>query len=457
MNHILVIDDEPGIRNVLKDVLEDEDYRVSLAEDGYQGLDVLAGDGVDLVILDVWLPNLGGIDVLKKIKESHRDTEVVMISGHANVGLAVRAVKIGAFDFLEKPLSLDKTITVTKNALKMRDLRTENRSLKNSLFLEDEMIGTGRPIMKVRELIAQSASSDSRVLITGENGTGKELVARQIHQKSGRSDFPFVEVNCAAIPESLIESELFGHEKGAFTGAIARRKGKFELAHNGTLFLDEIADMSLSTQAKILRVIQELKFERIGGEEPITVDVRLITATNKEVEQEIQAKRFREDLYYRINVIPIHVPPLRERLEDIDDLADYFMEKYNHPPGSPPKRLTRETVDELKSYQWPGNIRELKNFIERVNIMVEDEEISPEIIRQYLGNFTRTDKVSDLAKYVNMKLNEAKDLFESELISIKLKQFEGNITKTAENLGIYPSNLYGKIKKFGISLERNAL
>ena len=457
MNHILVIDDEPGIRNVLKDVLEDEDYRVSLAEDGYQGLDVLAGDGVDLVILDVWLPNLGGIDVLKKIKESHRDTEVVMISGHANVGLAVRAVKIGAFDFLEKPLSLDKTITVTKNALKMRDLRTENRSLKNSLFLEDEMIGTGRPIMKVRELIAQSASSDSRVLITGENGTGKELVARQIHQKSGRSDFPFVEVNCAAIPESLIESELFGHEKGAFTGAIARRKGKFELAHNGTLFLDEIADMSLNTQAKILRVIQELKFERIGGEEPITVDVRLITATNKEVEQEIQAKRFREDLYYRINVIPIHVPPLRERLEDIDDLADYFMEKYNHPPGSPPKRLTRETVDELKSYQWPGNIRELKNFIERVNIMVEDEEISPEIIRQYLGNFTRTDKVSDLAKYVNMKLNEAKDLFESELISIKLKQFEGNITKTAENLGIYPSNLYGKIKKFGISLERNAL
>ena len=457
MNHILVIDDEPGIRNVLKDVLEDEDYRVSLAEDGYQGLDVLAGDGVDLVILDVWLPNLGGIDVLKKIKESHRDTEVVMISGHANVGLAVRAVKIGAFDFLEKPLSLDKTITVTKNALKMRDLRTENRSLKNSLFLEDEMIGTGRPIMKVRELIAQSASSDSRVLITGENGTGKELVARQIHQKSVRSDLPFVEVNCAAIPESLIESELFGHEKGAFTGAIARRKGKFELAHNGTLFLDEIADMSLSTQAKILRVIQELKFERIGGEEPITVDVRLITATNKEVEQEIQAKRFREDLYYRINVIPIHVPPLRERLEDIDDLADYFMEKYNHPPGSPPKRLTRETVDELKSYQWPGNIRELKNFIERVNIMVEDEEISPEIIRQYLGNFTRTDKVSDLAKYVNMKLNEAKDLFESELISIKLKQFEGNITKTAENLGIYPSNLYGKIKKFGISLERNAL
>ena len=456
MNHILVIDDEPGIRNVLKDVFEDEDYRVSLAEDGYQGLDILAENGVDLVILDVWLPNVGGIDVLKKIKETHSDTEVVMISGHANVGLAVQAVKIGAFDFLEKPLSLEKTLTVAKNALKMRNLQSENRTLKKSLFLEDEMIGTGKLIMKVRELIEQSASSDSRVLITGENGTGKELVARQVHQKSKRSEFPFVEVNCAAIPETLIESELFGHEKGAFTGAIARRRGKFELAHGGTLFLDEIADMSLSTQAKILRVIQELTFERIGGEEPITVDVRLITATNKEVEREIRAKRFREDLYYRINVIPIFVPPLRDRLEDIDELVAYFMEKFRHPSGSPPKRLAEKTLDELKSYQWPGNIRELKNFIERVNIMVEGDEISIEDIKKYLSGRIITAESSGLDEYVDMKLNEAKDRFESELICLKLRQFEGNITKTAENLGIYPSNLYGKIKKFGISLKRDA-
>ena len=454
MSHILVIDDEPGIRSVLKDVLEDEGYSVSLAEDGFKGLDILAATDIDLVLLDVWLPNLGGIDVLERIKAGQSDAEVIIISGHANISLAVQAVKMGAFDFLEKPLSLEKTITVTHNALERRNLKNENRDLKNSIFIEDNMIGSSPEMMKVKELIAQSAGSDSTVLITGENGTGKELVARQIHQKSRRSGCSFVEVNCAAIPENLIESELFGHEKGAFTGAIGRRKGRFETAHQGTLFLDEIADMSLSTQAKILRVTQELKFERIGGEQSISVDVRLIAATNKIIEQEIKEKRFREDLFFRLNVIPITVPPLRNRLDDLDELVKYFMEKFRHPSGAAVKTLAEDALGELKSYSWPGNIRELKNFIERVNIMTEDDVISRQTVLTFLSkNLDREDE-SGLDRYWQMKLNEAKDLFESEFIRAKLKDHVGNISQTAQELGIYPSNLYGKIKKFGIDVQK---
>ncbi len=454
MSSILVIDDEPGIRSVLKDVLQDEDYRVFLAEDGFQGLETIAAESIDLVILDVWLPNMGGIDVLKKIKEKYSDIEVIIISGHANVPLAVQAVKIGAFDFLEKPLSLEKTITVVRNSLKLKDLKKENISLKASLFIEDEMIGSSPPMVKVKELIGQSAGSDSRILILGENGTGKELVARQIHRQSGRSSGPFVEVNCAAIPESLIESELFGHEKGAFTNALARRKGKFELAHTGTLFLDEIADMSLSTQAKVLRSIQELKFERIGGEKSISVDIRIIAATNKDIEKEIKEGCFREDLFFRLNVIPICIPPLKARLEDMEELIGYFMKKYKRQGASRPKGLSEEAMAELKSYDWPGNIRELKNFIERVNIMVDEEIISFEAVNQYLGKKISDDSGSKLGKYRNMKLNEAKDDFEREFIIAKLEEYSYNIARTAQSVGIYPSNLHGKIKKFGIELKR---
>jgi two-component system nitrogen regulation response regulator NtrX len=454
MPSILIIDDEQGIRTVLKDVLEDEGYNVLLAEDGYQGLSRLQTHPVDLVILDVWLPNMGGIDVLKKLKEDYPDIEVVIISGHANIDIAVKAVKMGAFDFLEKPLSLERVMTVVRNALALEDLRKENRNLKNSIFMEDRMIGGSQAMKKIHELIEQSADSDARILILGENGTGKELVARAIHMKSKRAFGPFIEVNCAAIPDTLIESELFGHEKGSFTNAFARRKGKFELAHKGSLFLDEVADLTLNAQAKVLRVIQELVFERIGGEEQISVDVRLIAATNKNIEEEIKAGRFREDLFFRLNVIPIVIPPLRERIEDLEELITYFMNKYKQPKYAEPKKISAEAVKILKSYHWPGNIRELKNFMERVNIMTEEQVITPENVNQYLGAKEPDTADSSLESFNAMKLNEAKDSFEKEFILQKLKDNEFNISKTAEILGLYPSNLHNKIKKLGIKIER---
>ncbi len=342
MSTILIIDDEPGIRTVLRDVLEDEGYTVLAAEDGVQGLAELAATTVDLVFLDVWLPNMGGIDVLKRIREQFPDVEVIMISGHANISLAVQATKMGAFDFLEKPLSLDRTMTVVRNAIAIEDLRRENRTLKNSIFMDDRMVGSSPGMKAVRELIEQAAGSDSRILILGENGTGKELVAREIHARSARAGRPFVELNCAAIPESLIESELFGHEKGAFTSALQRRRGKVEMAHHGTLFLDEIADMSLVTQAKVLRVLQEMRFERVGGEESLSVDVRVISATNKDIREQIRSGRFREDLFFRINVVPITVPPLRERIEDMPELVAYFMEKFKRPSAKEPKTVSPE-------------------------------------------------------------------------------------------------------------------
>ena len=450
----MVVDDEQGIRQVLQDVLGDEGHQVFAVEDGFQALEILEQEAVDLVILDVWLPNMGGIDVLKRVRGGWPDIEVVVISGHANINMAVQAVKIGAFDFLEKPLSLEKTITVVENALKLEELKRENRSLKESIFFEDEMIGSGEGMSKVRELIDQSAGSDARILVLGENGTGKELVAREIHRCSQRAKAPFVEVNCASIPETLIESALFGHEKGAFTDAHARRKGKFELANGGTLFLDEIADMSLSTQAKVLRVLQEMKFERIGGEKSVSVDVRVIAATNKNIQEEIRAGRFREDLYFRINVIPIFVPPLRERTEDLQTLVDYFMEKFKRPAEGEAKRLSEEAVQLLKTYFWPGNVRELKNFIERINIMTEEKVISPESVRRYLTSRTDWEKDEVLKGFESMKLNEAKDEFEREFLVIKLEENEQNIARTSKALGITPSHLHNKIKKHGIEIKR---
>jgi two-component system nitrogen regulation response regulator NtrX len=454
MSRILVVDDEQGIRQVLSDVLHDEGHSVTTVEDGYQALRALEAEPADLVILDVWLPNMGGIDVLKAIKRDYPEIEVVIISGHANINMAVQAVKIGAFDFLEKPLSLDKTITVVQNALKLEALRKENRNLRQSLFVDDQMIGSGPALEKVRTLIEQSAGSDARILILGENGTGKELVAREVHRRSRRSGGPFVEVNCASIPETLIESELFGHEKGSFTNAVARRKGKFELADGGTLFLDEVADMSLATQAKVLRVIQELKFERVGGEESIAVDVRLIAATNRNIEQEVRAGRFREDLYFRINVVPIHVPALRERLEDLPQLVDYFMKKFRRSPEARPKTVSREAMKLLERHPWPGNIRELKNFVERVNIMAEEQEISAETVRRYLTSRTESEREEPLKDYTSMKLNEAKEEFERELLIRKLDEHQGNITQASHALGISPSHLHNKIRKYGIDPKK---
>jgi two-component system nitrogen regulation response regulator NtrX len=454
MSTILIIDDEPGIRTVLRDVLEDEGYTVLAAEDGIQGLAELAANSVDLVFLDVWLPHMGGIDVLKGIREQFPDIEVVMISGHANISLAVQATKMGAFDFLEKPLSLDRTMTVARNAIVLEDLRRENRTLKNSIFMDDRMVGSSPGMTAVRELIDQAARSDSRILILGENGTGKELVARDIHARSGRAGGPFVELNCAAIPENLMESELFGHEKGAFTSALQRRRGKVEMAHRGTLFLDEIADMSLVTQAKVLRVLQEMRFERVGGEESISVDVRVISATNKDIQEQIRAGRFREDLFFRINVVPITVPPLRDRIEDMPELTAYFMEKFKRPSAQEPKIVSPEGMRALCSYHWPGNIRELKNFVERVNIMEEEHVISASSVKSFLGAVPHEEANGALAAYRGMTLGQARDSFERDLIEEKLRENGGNISRAAETLGLYASNLHSKMKKLRITAEK---
>ncbi|MBI9107102.1 MAG: sigma-54-dependent Fis family transcriptional regulator [Spirochaetales bacterium] len=457
MANILVIDDEPGIRTVLRDIFEDENYSVFDAGDGLLGLEILALETIHLVVLDVWLPGMGGIDVLKKIKHDYPDIEVIIISGHANIDLAVKAVKYGAFDFLEKPLSLDKILTLARNAIAMNTLKTENKQLKSSFLAEDEMIGESEPMLKIRQTIEQSAGSDAKVLITGDNGTGKELVAREIHRKSARTSHPFIEVNCAAIPDTLIESELFGHEKGAFTGALSNRKGKFEIADGGTLFLDEVADMSLSAQAKVLRVIQEMRFERVGSETTETVDVRLVTATNKNIQKEIAEGRFREDLFFRINVVPIHVPQLSERKEDIPLLIKHFISLMRKSENVETIRFSDEAEEMLINHDWPGNVRELKNFVERVTIMSGEKIIDLETASGFLNAKEGNRKSSSnplIAKFADMKLSEARDEFEKMLLLQKLEENEYNITRAAQSLGIYPSNLHGKIKKFGIEIKK---
>ena len=453
MERILIIDDEASIREVLTDILEDEGYEVLAAKDGIEGLHMMKTESVDLVFLDIWLPHMGGVDVLKKIREDFPVVSVIIISGHANVDLAVKAIKIGAFDFLEKPLDLTRVLTLTRNALELEKLRRENRNLKRAPAAEEKMVGESRGIQKIRELIQQSASSDARVLILGDNGTGKELVARAIHNKSPRKNGPFVEINCAAIPENLIESELFGYEKGAFTGAAGSKKGKFELADGGTLFLDEVADMSLSAQAKVLRAIQELKFDRIGGTEQISVDVRVVAATNKEILQEIETGRFREDLYFRLNVVPINVPALKDRIDDIPLLVEHFMSVFK-PENSPGRTISPEAMEEMISYSWPGNIRELKNFIERINIMTDGEIISLEAVKKFMGEKKVIRRSPLLEKFGEMKLNEAKDQFEIEILQDRLERNGFNIAKTAQDLGIYPSNLHSKIKKYGLEIKR---
>jgi two-component system nitrogen regulation response regulator NtrX len=454
MSTILVVDDEEGIREVLSAILEDEGYEVRVAADGIEGLALMNEESVDLVLLDVWLPRMGGIDVLKKIDEDHPGVPVIIISGHGNIDIAVKAVKLGAFDFIEKPLSLERVTTAVKNALELEQLRRENKALRSSIEQREEIHGESEAIAQIRGIIEQAGRTSSRILITGENGTGKELVARAIHRRSERASGPFVEVNCAAIPDTLIESELFGHEKGAFTHAVNRRRGKFEMADGGTLFLDEVADMSLSAQAKVLRVIQEMRFERVGGEEGIEVDVRVIAATNRDIQAEITAGNFREDLYFRLNVIPIQVPPLRERPEDIPVLVERFLEQFDPADGEQPRHVSEEGMGLLQSYEWPGNVRELKNFIERITIMSDEEVIGPDTIREHLGETKTPSESSELGEYADMGLTESRDSFERKYIVQKLEENGYNISRTAQALGIYPSNLHGKIKKFGIEMRK---
>ena len=442
---VLVIDDEAGIRDILADILGDEGYTVLTAGDGVVGLGLLEREVVDCLLLDVWLPGKGGLEVLQLVRERYPRIPVVMISGHGTIDVAVKAVKHGAYDFLEKPLSLERVITVVRNAVDLEILRKENEELRGQVRPTVRLAGHSAAIARVREVVEQTADSDARVLITGENGTGKEVVARRIHELSSRRNGPFVAVNCAAIPETLIESELFGHEKGAFTSAAAGRKGKFELAHGGTLFLDEVADMSLSAQAKVLRVIQEMRFERLGSEVSISVDVRILAATNRELSQAIRDGRFREDLFFRLNVVPIHLPPLRERREDIPPLLAEL---------DPNLRLQPDAAEALRNYDWPGNVRELKNFVERVSIMTNSSAITRDEVDQFLGNRGSVAKASPVDEYLSLGLSEARDRFERRLLLEKLRANDFNISRTAQALGIYPSSVHAKIKKFGIEVER---
>ncbi len=371
MSKILVIDDEKSIRNALLEILEYEKFEVELAENGPEGLEKFSANNFDVVLCDIKMPEMDGIEVLDKIFETGKDVQVIMISGHGNVENAVEAIKKGAYDFIEKPLDLNRLLITVRNALDKTSLASENKVLKKKVSKAYEMVGESEPIQQVKDMIERVAPTDARVLITGPNGTGKELVARWLHEKSGRAGGPFIEVNCAAIPSELIESELFGHEKGAFTSAIKQRKGKFEQADGGTIFLDEIGDMSLSAQAKVLRALQENKINRVGSDKDINVNVRVLAATNKNLKEEIDENHFREDLYHRLSVILIHVPALNERLEDIPVLADHFNNQICGEYGIPPKEITKDAIAEFKKINWTGNIREFRNVLERLVILCD--------------------------------------------------------------------------------------
>ncbi len=457
MATIIVIDDEPGIRTTVRDILEDEGHTVIVAEDAVVGLEAMDGQRPDLAVLDVWLPRMGGLDALAEMKKRRPEMEVLVVSGHGTIDMAVRALKLGAFDFIEKPLSMDRLLTAVRNALEIGVLRRENRDLKRAASSSidfEPLIGSSPSLAEVKALIEQAAPSDARILITGDNGTGKELIARAIHAKGRRSGRPFIEVNCAAIPDTLLESELLGHEKGAFTDAASRRAGRFEAADGGTLFLDEVADLSLPAQAKVLRVLQEMRFERLGGEKTISVDVRVIAATNKDIKAEIAAGRFREDLYFRLAVVPIHMPSLRERREDVPELCRHFLSKAAS-AGAPERQISPEGLALLCSRNWPGNVRELANFIERLAVMSDERLVSAETVLRVLGEGS-PEKAEPLVaqRYGTLGLAEARELFERDYLVQKLRECDYNVARAADASGIHPSGLHAKIKKLGIEQER---
>jgi two-component system nitrogen regulation response regulator NtrX len=450
---ILVVDDEPGVRSSLSGVLRDEGYTVEAVPSGEACLERVTRGAVDLILLDVWLPGMDGLATLARLRERQVDAQIVLISGHGNIESAVKAIKMGAFDFVEKPLSLDKTLLVVRNALRQQRLEAENRALRARVDRAQTMVGESDAMHQLREQVAMAAPTNGRVLIYGENGTGKELVAKTIHALSRRRTATFVEVNCAAIPEELIESELFGHVRGAFTGAVADRRGKFEVADGGTIFLDEIGDMSLKTQAKVLRVLQEQTMEPVGGTNRIKVDARVLAATNKDLQTEIRTGNFREDLYFRLNVIPIFVPPLRERLDDIPLLAEHFMAEFAREYGRRLKVFEPTATSVLQHYPWPGNVRELRNVIERLVIMVPGEAISAGDL-SFLDPTVLTRTAAPPASSERMTLHEARERFERDLILRTLAEQQGNMSKTAEVLGVERSNLYRKMRAFGIAPSR---
>jgi len=454
---ILIVDDEPGIRQSLADVLQDEGYRVESVVNGDVCLEVLKKKNHDLVMLDIWMPGPDGLLTLEGIRDLEKPPLVIMISGHGTIETAVRATKLGAFDFIEKPLSIEKTLLTLKHAVEHLELSEQNRALQEELRGQYLIVGESVPMKALRQQIAVAAPTNGRVLIYGESGVGKELVAHSLHNLSLRAQKPFVEVNCAAIPEELIESELFGHVKGSFTGAVDDKVGKFEQAHGGTLFLDEVGDMSLRTQSKVLRVVEEQRFAPIGSGSDLTVDVRVIAATNKNLEQEIQKGNFREDLFYRLNVIPFYVPALREHSEDIPMLAGYFRSEFARAYGRRPKHIAEAAVDVLVRYRWPGNVRELKNLVERLVIMVPGDRIE----RRHLPPALQHDQGRPRGSAAGARcddggfstLQEARETYERDYILRKLEENKGNVSRTAEVLGLERSHLYRKMKSLGIGVS----
>jgi len=445
---VLIVDDEPSILQSLGGLLSDEGFEIITASNGYEALKIIDKESPDLVLLDIWMPGIDGIETLKEIKKDNPYIQVIIITGHGNIETAVKATKLGAFDLIEKPLSIDKVIVSINNALDFRRLEEENRYLRKKTIEKNSISGKSAPTEFLRKQIETAAPTETWILITGENGTGKELVARTIHQLSPRANQPLIAVNCAAIPEELIESELFGHEKGAFSGATTKKIGRFEMANNGTIFLDEIGDMSLKTQSKILRVLQEQKFHRVGGSRTLSVNVRVIAASNKGLEEEIEKGSFREDLYHRLNVIPINVPALRQRREDIPLLVDIFLAesaKQNQITG---KKLNPKALNLLCSYPWPGNVRELKNLLERLTIMVKKDIIEETDLPDsyYPGRIKRQELLEPQFLLMD-DFKEAKKTFEKEFIQKKLLLNNSNITKTAKAIGVGRSYLYKKIKK----------
>ncbi len=450
---IWILDDEKGILDILEDILKDEGYQVKSYLWGKELLNDLEIRQPQVIFLDLWLKDIDGFEVLESIKKLYPGIQVIIISGHGTIDTAVKAIKMGAFDFIEKPLSYERIMVTLENALKLALLEEENKRLRESILGKIKLSGISESIKKIRELILKVAPTDTTVLIQGESGVGKEVVAKLIHLHSKRVKEAFVEINCAAIPETLIESELFGYEKGAFTSAQSSKKGKIEMAHKGTLFLDEIGDLNLSAQAKILRVLQEKKFERLGSTKSIEVDVRIIAATNKDLIKEIKNGNFREDLYFRINVFPIYIPPLRERKEDIPILVEEFLEEFSYKVGVEKKIIKKDALEALLNYSWPGNVRELRNFIERIVIMTSSQEIGYEdlpsdfktIIEKNTSFFENNEPW-----FREKTFKSAKILFEKEFIKRKLIEYKGNISKTAKEIGLERTYLQKKLKELNI-------
>jgi two-component system nitrogen regulation response regulator NtrX len=449
-NSVLIVDDEEGIRRTLSAVLEDENLSVEAVGSGEDCLAAFERRVFSCVLLDVWMPGIDGIETLQRLKAAHPDTAVIMISGHGNIETAVRATRLGALDFIEKPLQLERTMLAIHNALRQRRLEAENRRLREQIDDEYAMIGESVPMRALRQQIAIAAPTNGRILIYGESGAGKELVARAIHRESARASMPFIELNCAAIPEELIESELFGHAKGAFTGATQAKRGKFEQADGGTLLLDEVGDMSLKVQAKVLRVLEEQRFEPVGSNAPVQVDVRIIAATNKRLDEEMERGTFRADLFYRLNVIPFQLPPLRERREDIPLLIDYFNRRYSASYKRALKHFTQDALDCLSSYDWPGNVRELRNTVERVVIMSAGERITADD----LPALSPLDGALPPSTHNFTTYREGREAYERDYILRKLAECDGNVTRTAEAMRIDRSHLYRRMKALGINEKR---